>query len=424
MKVLLFLIGLFVSVFVFGQDTIIKKNGTIEAVKILDIRPQSNLMIYEINGTRNTVQLDGIQSYILHSDIAKGENTAPSSETVPDTIVKKDGTILIVSVLKVDLKQNIIRYEKEGSVITSSLDDIESYTAHNPQFFNIPNNESVTLNFSEPELERVSKIKYEYGPFSISSNLFALLPIVATNSRITIEPEYDLNQWFSIKIPMVIGITRSYSEGVDYSNEAGTYIAYSYDERYYPNYTPPVQSNRELMRDVIIQGGITPKFYFNRKSKSIISMYGSTSLNFGIADAYSMTRYDRLGDTLLGSEEYNYENGSWEWYTTWDKEQTRTEALYYDKNVYSYFNFELMFGSDFNLSRLFTFTLEVGYGSNFIITSELVDDKIYTAVFNDDYILNYLGPNQAGYQYRGNFRARLLLTYRFGGKRINKVLDK
>ena len=154
MKNLLITLIIFLSSQSWAQDTIVHKSGEIEAVKILSLDLDSKLLVYSVGNDTIYTTTDSIDRYILHSDLGNS---------------------------------NIIPIP--GDIIENSKDQ-----NFKKRFRNTP--------------------LYDYGNFSISTNLTALANILPTNSRVTIEPELQLINKLSIKIPLTYGFKGHQEMGV------------------------------------------------------------------------------------------------------------------------------------------------------------------------------------------------------------------
>lgn len=248
-------------------------------------------------------------------------------------------------------------------------------------------------------------MKHAYGPLSISTNLTSLISYRPFNNKVTIEPEYQFSDRFSLKIPIGIGLKRSYTVGtLEEFSGYSSYYRYN-NNNFDPNVVPNIveMPYRKYVEDIIVQGGVNPKYYFNGKSLNILSVYGSLGLNVGIADQYKLHLYDRLDSTS--------------YYNSWQQTQVyewriREEQAIYQNHQFVFFNYEILFGVDINFSRRITCTYEMGYVSK-LMGKPTWEDRIYTAIHDQDYVLNYEGPINDTGRRKSTFRSRLLLTFRF-----------
>jgi hypothetical protein len=410
-----------------AQDTIVKQSdGSVHAVKIIEIRKESNLMIYEVGNEKKMVDMSTLKSYVLHSDlqsnIPEQVETGQTSGNPIDTIIKSDGTVLQVDIIDIRKDTDVLIYNYNGKRTIVSLSSLQTYKLHSSLDEKEDNTNTTSVSaISEAYFKPKKVMQYEYGLWSLSTNLTALMPVDPMNVRMTIEPEYEINSRFSVKFPLMIGLAPKFQTDFNY---AYTYLGYGGD--YFSDYIPgampefEVIPNRRQVESTVVQAGVNPKYYFNHKSKNIISFYGGLALNVGIADAYSMRRYDRVDTTGYMSSTWNGSFYETEWRTYWQHHET--EELYLENNQFNYFNYEVLLGFDFNFSQHLTATFEMGFSSTLYSSTALATDKVYTAIHNENnYVQTFDGRNvshSGGHMFT---RGRLLLTYRFGGKRLKAV---
>ena len=248
-------------------------------------------------------------------------------------------------------------------------------------------------------------LNHQFGAFSIGTNLTALFRNRPYNSRLTIEPEYQFSDHLSIKLPLVIGLfeTRIIGQRTDFYGMSpwDKYEVYDFDA----NTTPVLRllPKVENWDDIIVQAGINPKYYINGKSKSLLSFYAGAAFNVGLADQHSYRGYDRMDST----EYYNYSIQGLE--TVWTTEEGEVE---FDNHEFVFFNYELLVGMDYNFSRRLSATLEMGYSSPLYGRPER-EDLIYTAIFDEDYKVNFEGSLETSGPTSLPFRMRVLVSYRF-----------
>lgn len=262
---------------------------------------------------------------------------------------------------------------------------------------------AVTVNTEiKPKKQRF--FDHDYGPLSISTNLTALFSIYPYNRRWSIEPEYQFTDQFSLKVPLMIGFDKAHTIGAPeyYSTfYSPTYSGENFDINTIPEINVLPSKLNEI--DVIFQTGISPKYYFNGKSKSYFSYYGSVALNVGIADQYSLYIYDRLDSTSYYDSWEQTEVEAWDY-------ADRTEE--YRSDEFVYFNHEVLVGMDYNFSRRITCTLEMGYSSKFFGRPQR-QDHLYTAILDGAHELTHEGPFETYNRRDSNVRLRFLLTARF-----------
>ena len=256
------------------------------------------------------------------------------------------------------------------------------------------NTASISKRTSEVNIKRSGIKKYNYGQFSVSTNLTALIPLNLTVGRVTIEPEYRINELFSVKLPISIGIPR---------NRRSYYVKKPNFDSQYLNYsTAPVMLGdpyNYLSEDIIVQIGVNPKYYPIGKSKKLIAPYLSGAVNFGITKEYGKDYYVQ-SNTYGGA-----------WNTYWN---TTTESTVKKEGERNYFNFELLLGLDFNLSKRLTATVETGYASKLQeLGVSTVVSKVYQRIGEGEYNLVNAQEVQNLYKRHNYYKFRILLTYHF-----------
>ncbi len=322
-----------------------------------------------------------------------------------DTLVKKDGSIVPVKILDLDETVGLITYEFEGQTVVASIASLESYRLHSVLTHE---NDDVTTNSYREKLPSVLQAnpkittRYDYGPWSVSSNLTALFNFGALNSRMSIEPEYTVNDYFSIKTPITFGIFNNYTIGV---NNAYPLTYYYYSNTTYSGVdNPPVPEDnmRRQAQHLVGQIGIQPKIYPFKKDDHLLSMYVSPSLILGVTDRYAVERYDR-------SDTVSYWSNS-QTFIYWE---TNTDYELISHNEHFFFNYEFLVGLDVHMGKALGMSLEAGYASK-IQGEPQKNDKVYTSYNGGPYQLVYDAKPKFTYGDRNRFRFRLLLTYRFG----------
>lgn len=312
-----------------------------------------------------------------------------------DTIVYKSGETKAVQILKLKKESNLIVYTLGKDTIYSSFKNIERFTMNSKV-----NNESTEITSSGTDnistkrvyvKKEVNVKTYDYGTFSISTNLAALLNLRYVSSRMTIEPEYRINENFSVKTPIYIGILpnqiRFFQRSVYFPDKS--YSDYSNP----PSMEDVFATNPE---DILYQVGINPKYYPFGKSQKLISIYISGAVNFGIARNFE-TEVFLEADTVT-----NWGITSWE--------VNRNSVTLLD-GAYNFLNFEGLFGIDINFSKRITATLETGYSSR-LIGEQKNEAKFYLKTANTDYELIYQDTPRINSR-RNFLKGRVLLTYHF-----------
>lgn len=314
-----------------------------------------------------------------------------------DTILHSSGEIEAVQILKLDKESNLIVYKSKNDTIYSSFKNIELFVVHsdltekNTNLIDNVVESGVSKGYIAPKSKRV--YKNTYGTFSVSTNLTALIPFRYQANRITIEPEYRVNEFFSVKLPLSIGLASVMSS---YQNYPG------YFSQVYVDYsTPP-----ELMyppyfyqpENIIIQVGVNPKYYPFGKSNRFFAPYLGGAVNFGIVKDYGM-------DSFLEIDTASYTNNDVYW-------QTNARTTTITEGERNYFNFEGLIGMDFNFSNRITLTYEMGYSSQLLGEGNL-NFRVYRKVGTGEPELIYDEPQDYTRGSHSKYKARLLLTYHF-----------
>jgi hypothetical protein len=335
-----------------------------------------------------------------------------------DTIVFRTGKVEEVKILSWKKESNLIVYISSNDTIYSNLLNFDKIVLHSKLEGSsdpVVNTASISKRTSEVNIKRRRINKYNYGQFSVSTNLTALIPLYLTGGRVTIEPEYRFNNFFSIKAPISIGSSRNirshypkpYFES-QYHNYSTGPVMFGYKHKYL-SFSDPYDY---LSEDIIVQIGVNPKYYPIGKSKKYIAPYLSGAVNFGIAKDYGKDYYvqsdtfstDFYQDPSTGI--YNYT-----WNTYWN---TTTESIVEKEGGRNYFNFELLLGLDFNLSKRLTATLETGYASRLQEQGvSTVVPEVYQRIGDGEY--NLVNPQvvQNFYKHHNYYKFRILLTYHF-----------
>ena len=314
-----------------------------------------------------------------------------------DTIVFRTGKVEAVKILSLKKESNLIVYISSNDTIYSNLLNFDKIVLHSKlEGISDPvvNTASISKRTSEVNIKRSGIKKYNYGQFSVSTNLTALIPLNLTVGRATIEPEYRINELFSVKLPVSIGIPR---------NRQSYYVKKPNFDSQYLNYsTAPVMLGdpyNYLSEDIIVQIGVNPKYYPIGKSKKLIAPYLSGAVNFGITKEYGKDYYVQ-SNTYGGA-----------WNTYWN---TTTESTVKKEGERNYFNFELLLGLDFNLSKRLTATVETGYASKLQeLGVSTVVSKVYQRIGEGEYNLVNAQEVQNLYKRHNYYKFRILLTYHF-----------
>ena len=314
-----------------------------------------------------------------------------------DTIVFRTGKVEEVKILSWKKESNLIVYISSNDTIYSNLLNFDKIVLHSKLEGSadpVMNTASISKRTSEVNIKRSGINKYNYGQFSVSTNLTALIPLNLTVGRVTIEPEYRINELFSVKLPISIGIPR---------NRRSYYVKKpNFDSQYLNSSTAPVMLGdpyNYLSEDIIVQIGVNPKYYPIGKSKKLIAPYLSGAVNFGITKEYGKDYYVQ-SNTYGGA-----------WNTYWN---TTTESTVKKEGERNYFNFELLLGLDFNLSKRLTATVETGYASKLQeLGVSTVGSKVYQRIGEGEYNLVNAQEVQNLYKRHNYYKFRILLTYHF-----------
>ena len=325
-----------------------------------------------------------------------------------DTLVHSQGNFEAVRILSLKKESNLIVYISSNDTIYSNLlnfDKIIVHTQLDGSDDTFMNTASISNSIGEFNIKRSRIHKYNYGQFSLSTNLTALIPLYLEGGRVTIEPEYRFNNFFSIKAPISIGIPR---------NSQIYYQSFGFTWAYTDYSTPPTITDLPSnfrSEDVIVQVGVSPKYYPMGKSKKYVTPYFGAAVNIGLMKDYGYyVRSDTLGSYY---SQYNPSTGnySYTWNTGWN---TTTESMIEKEGGRNYFNFELLLGLDFNFSKRLTATVETGYASRLQEQGfSTVVPKVYQRIGDGEYNLVNTQEVQNFYKRDNYYKFRILLTYHF-----------
>lgn len=339
-----------------------------------------------------------------------------------DTIVHKSGKIEAVKIIQLDENLDFIVYKSGNDTIYSKVSNFENYKLH-----------SVIKDLSEsPKMLKIDGSKnqifeglakrfprYQYGRFCIATNVVSPLRMNGRNSRITIEPEYRLNNYFSIKTAITLGLN-NFDNTYDNQNESYNVSDwYRTDGEYnieYDGSIPTIQDNYFLgiryEENANYSVGLHPKFYIYQKHKKPLSLYFSAGIDLGIATYYQTDRYHTL-DTL-GSVSQYWDGTSYvsEWRTYWNMNQKKSTRTAYTSLFYRY---EVAFGMDFNFSKSVAIGLDLAYSSE-ATPFKRQNDRVYGSLHGGDYELIYDRiPTLWRLDAIEKLRSRVYLIFRFGG---------
>ncbi|MEX1002399.1 MAG: hypothetical protein WDZ35_09825 [Crocinitomicaceae bacterium] len=354
--------------------------------------------------------------------------------------VSEDGTIQYV--LKSDTTavkgKELIEYSYQGNWYSynSEKKELEQYSSskyrHHYSFFNdLPNYKygrfSISTNLFAPfvspdvSVDVIDLYTYNSNDFKLSNpNLF-----VQTNRTFTLEPEYLIFDWLSLKIPITIPLT--FDEPTTfYNSNTPTEFSMSYGHFYssFLNYrldqdlegfdnltTADIEFDNSLKsgltrpaKNLLFQVGISPKFYPLGQMKH--SLYLAPSLLFGMANLFSVDYYATF-DTLT------YSDFSGQIIEKW---RLREEYGVQKRSPFFFVRSEVLVGINFNWWKHFCFSFETGYSS--YIPNKGEADNVYMRLGTEEY------QHKGSFQYNPKNRisgyvvSRLHLVYRFGGKLI------
>jgi hypothetical protein len=334
-----------------------------------------------------------------------------------DTIVFRTGKVEAVKILSWKKESNLMVYISSNDTIYSNLLNFDKIVLHSKLEGSadpVVNTASISKRTSEVNIKRSGIKKYNYGQFSVSTNLTALIPLYLTGGRVTIEPEYRINELFSVKLPISIRTSRNIRSHFpkpyfdsQYLNYSTRPVMFGYKHKYL-NGDP----YDYLSEDIIVQIGVNPKYYPIGRSKKYIAPYLSGAVNFGIAKDYGKDYYvqsDTFSTDFYQDPSTGYYNYTWNTY--WN---TTTESIVEKEGERNYFNFELLLGLDFNLSKRLTATLETGYASRLQEQGvSTVVPKVYQRIGEGEYNLVNAQEVQNFYKHHNYYKFRILLTYHF-----------
>lgn len=258
---------------------------------------------------------------------------------------------------------------------------------------------------------------FKYSNWSISSNLTSpLRELIVSNSYarrygfsdnivLTVEPEYRLNDKFSVKFPFRFGarFKKFPFEQIIDVDSWGESSGWMYDGTPDANGIPAprlwgiwYEKGYPHGRNLIAQIGINPKLYPNGQVKN--ALYIGLGVHGGISDFYQVDYYHTL-DTST-------------YYGRIVEERAEVST-----NYGFYFRFEGMIGMDFNFSKSICLSIETGYTSVINNTGNK-PDNVYARINNGEYQPVYSGVYE-DYHYTSWYNHmfnRIYLVYRFGGE--------
>ncbi len=343
-----------------------------------------------------------------------------------DTLFFKNGNVLPTQIIKIDSVAALIEYKLNEQSINQAIKSFDKIIYQGKEMnldYWLSRDSNQNEDLTNQQILKANP--YSYGKFAVSTNLTSLIAgrqrdkrrLFYENSYFSIEPEYWVNDRFSIKIPILIGLhpnkySNPYEVNVTY-NSWSYILQFHEDEASLPD--PTIANRSELyfnsnaeghIRELDYQFGITPKFYLTKNTK--VSPYIGQSLNVGFVNLRTIDYF------MTFSVEKNIPTDTY--FHTF-----RTERQVISNSQTAVFKYEGMFGLNFNFTRTLNFSTEVGYSNInratnkepdrvYIRTSETDDfELVKTSVFNATELYSY--------SLRRQYFARVHLVYRFGGKK-------
>lgn len=362
-----------------------------------------------------------------------------------DKIIFDDGRTKTVKILNINESTGTIEYtvrDKNGSFPLATIVEYRHNDVWYTYDFDTKTFEkSETATYKTFPTEFRSNPKFVYGRFSVGlsfgipikpgSRRRLLRNYFAINPRISVEPEYRVNNWFSLKVPLVYGLgvkgegEESFVVANSYANNEGTYVFTNDQQEHrgvlsyksFNNATLPTyndQGNNYYAfsevdlhtKELIFQGGLAAKFYPLGHGR--LSVFLSPGISYGIGNYNAVDYYANFEqETIL-----NYLGDPVDvWKLT-------GENLISKPGKFSYWRAELLAGMDFDLMRNFNFSVEMGVSSNSIAPKVREDDHVYISINNGTPVLSNTAKFYAAGLTSEMFIVRFLLVYKFGGQKI------
>ncbi|NOQ72541.1 MAG: hypothetical protein GQ574_11095 [Crocinitomix sp.] len=327
-----------------------------------------------------------------------------------DTLYLKSGEQLTVQIIELDTAINFVGYVYQGDTIYATTQSFEKIIYEGKLSSEGSLISTAIINDSEKSREAVlSKIKpnpkYLYGKWAVSTNL---LGMIESNSRFayvengvfSLEPEYFINDHFSVKMPLHVGLP------TDFGPELSYYGPYEMNDAN-ADYLPTVKeldtwsiSQLGHKRDLLFQVGLNPKYFF--KGQRTFGWYLSqgfyvAQINLNRVDYYYTYQYyiNNFGDYYWrrpSVEHQSFEEKRW--------------VLHYEGAI----------GLSMNVLKNIGLTGEFGYTSLIKTKNEGVD-QVFIRKEDDEYILDpVLVQHSPNYRLSQSFKpyVRVHLVFRFG----------
>ncbi|MFT5820923.1 MAG: hypothetical protein ACI8ZM_002171 [Crocinitomix sp.] len=325
-----------------------------------------------------------------------------------DTLYLKTGEQRAVQIIELDTTVNLVGYVYQGDTIYATTESFEKviYLGNLSSVGSLANT-AVIQDSEATRANIISKIKpnpkYLYGKWAISTNLTSVsrkseLNHYSINPVFSVEPEYFLMDRLSLKMPLSFGIP----------TKEVTYYATPHRFKFHNAadkipYVWTSQNGRKQMghaRDLLIQIGLNPKFYFKGQRKFAWYLgqgFYASYINLNRVDYYYTFR------STFQNDSYN-----------WNVVENSFESFNENRIIFRY---EGAIGLSISLLKDFGLSSELGY-STAIRKENNGFDQVFIREQGGAYQLDSF-KEQFAPDYRSNLIVnpyfRLHLVYRFGG---------
>lgn len=282
-----------------------------------------------------------------------------------------------------------------------------------------------TVKESIPEKKRSLMSSHENSKFKISTNLispfiqFNGLPringwaltyrFLSSSRDVSIEPEYQVSNYFAIALPIYIGLTRMNKNAVSPT----LFSSWSYTDSIETPSLEYIQTNYKRRIDLIGQLGIQGKWYpwgIKKAEKSKIQPFLSSAMHLAIYDIYSF----EFGQTWDSTSLAEFDES--------DSESFNVPAIGVGSHKTIVLRGEFLVGFEKKLSSSFGITYSLGYSTRRMYFNDATD-RIYTREEGGQYELaesfDFPGKDVLNVDQNGFFINRFQLTYYIKKKRIN-----
>jgi hypothetical protein len=325
-----------------------------------------------------------------------------------DSLFFKNGKVLAVQIIELDSLANLVGYIDEGDTIYASIRSFDRVVhAGKESSFGLANSAVVIAEEKAKGAVRDQvklNPKYAYSKWAISTNITGMFSsdsriVYSANSVFSIEPEYFVNNHFSLKMPIHIGIPTKDLNRLNYGY--GPYRMDNYSTDYLP-YVKGVDNWNDLghKRDLLFQFGLNPKFYF--KGQRNFGWYLSQGLYM------SQINLDRV------DYYYTYEQYVGGFDTYWDAPEIAIETFDEKRWIFRY---EGAIGLSINIFKRIGLTSELGYTTLIKSANEGVD-QVFIREGDNPYVLDpFLVNHEVDYRSNQTLAPyfRIHLVHRFGG---------